>query len=178
MGWGQLCRLAVHQNVHPLSLDTTDKLSQNHKWHCQNAGFQESQFFPNVWKWKLLSRVQLFATPWTIYSPWNSPDQNTGVVVAFPFSRGSSQPMCQTQVSHTAGGFLTSWATGKSKNTGVGSLLLLQRIFLTQESNQCLQHCRLILHQLSYQATTFLTWGHNNAIMPPKKLANSYTCFY
>ena len=28
-------------------------------------------------KWKLLSCVQLFATPWT--SPWNSPGQNTGV---------------------------------------------------------------------------------------------------
>ena len=28
------------------------------------------------WKWKSLSRVQLFATPWT---PWNSPGQNTGV---------------------------------------------------------------------------------------------------
>ena len=31
--------------------------------------------------------------------------------VAFPFSRGSSQPRDQTQVSHIAGGFLTSWAT-------------------------------------------------------------------
>ena len=31
--------------------------------------------------------------------------------VAFPFSRGSSQPRDQTQVSHTAGRFLTSWAT-------------------------------------------------------------------
>jgi len=31
------------------------------------------------WKWKLLSCVQLFATPWTIYSPWNPPGQNTGV---------------------------------------------------------------------------------------------------
>ena len=31
------------------------------------------------WKWKLLSHVWLFATPWTIYSPWNSPGQNTGV---------------------------------------------------------------------------------------------------
>ena len=31
--------------------------------------------------------------------------------VAFPFSRGSSQPRDQTQVSHTAGGFFTSWAT-------------------------------------------------------------------
>ena len=28
---------------------------------------------------KLLSRVWLFATPWTIYSPWNSPGQDTGV---------------------------------------------------------------------------------------------------
>ena len=31
--------------------------------------------------------------------------------VAFPFSRGSSQPRDPTQVSHVAGGFLTSWAT-------------------------------------------------------------------
>ena len=28
---------------------------------------------------KLLSRVRLFVTPRTIYSPWNSPGQNTGV---------------------------------------------------------------------------------------------------
>ena len=31
--------------------------------------------------------------------------------VAFPFSRGFSQPRDQTQVSLTAGGFITSWAT-------------------------------------------------------------------
>ena len=31
--------------------------------------------------------------------------------VAIPFSRGSSQPGDGTQVSHTAGGFFTSWAT-------------------------------------------------------------------
>ena len=31
--------------------------------------------------------------------------------VAFPFSRGSSQPRDQTQVSHTAGRLFTSWAT-------------------------------------------------------------------
>ena len=30
------------------------------------------------WRWKSLSRVQLFATPWTIQS-MNSPGQNTGV---------------------------------------------------------------------------------------------------
>ena len=31
--------------------------------------------------------------------------------VAFPFSRGSSNPRDQTQVSHIAGGFFISWAT-------------------------------------------------------------------
>ena len=68
--------------------------------------------------------------------------------VAFPFSRGSSQPRDQTQVSHIAGGFFTSKATGKPKNTGVGSLPLLQWIFPTQELNQGLLHCRQILYQL------------------------------
>ena len=40
---------------------------------------------------------------------------------------------------------------GKPKNTGVGSLSLLQWIFSTQESNRGLLHCRQILYQLSYQ---------------------------
>ena len=42
---------------------------------------------------------------------------------------------------------------GKPKNTGVGSLSLLQWIFLTQESNQGLLHCRQILCQLSHQGS-------------------------
>ena len=43
---------------------------------------------------------------------------------------------------------------GKPKNTGVGSLSLLQWIFLTQELNQGLLHCRRILYQLSYQGSS------------------------
>ena len=69
---------------------------------------------------------------------------------AFPVSRGSSQPRDQTRVSCMAGGFVTNWATGKPKNTGVGSLALLQRILPTQELNQGLLPCRRILYQLSY----------------------------
>ena len=46
--------------------------------------------------------------PHGLYSPWNSPGQNTGVGRAVPFSRGSSQPRDQTQVSWIAGGFITS----------------------------------------------------------------------
>ena len=35
--------------------------------------------------------------------------------VAFPFSRGSSQPTDWTQVYHTAGGLFTSWATREAQ---------------------------------------------------------------
>ena len=44
---------------------------------------------------------------------------------------------------------------GKPKNTGVGSLSLLQRILPKQESNWGFLHCRQILYQLSY--CTYLT---------------------
>ena len=37
--------------------------------------------------------------------------------VAIPFSRVSSQPRDQTQVSHTAGGFFTVWATREAQTT-------------------------------------------------------------
>ena len=90
-----------------------------------------------------------------LYSPWNAPGQNTGVVslsllqgifptqglnpgllhcrwilyqlshkwsqrilewVAYPFSRGSSWPRDQTQVSRTAARFFTSWAVREAKD--------------------------------------------------------------
>ena len=40
---------------------------------------------------------------------------------------------------------------GKTKNTGVDSLYLLQQIFPIQESNWGLLHCRCILYQLNYK---------------------------
>ena len=43
--------------------------------------------------------------------------------------------------------------SGKTKNTGVGSLSLLQGIFPTQESNRALLHCRRILYQMNYQGS-------------------------
>ena len=52
--------------------------------------------------------------------------------VAFPFSRGSSQPRDRTQVSHTAGRLFTSWATREAlrKQDGppvVGTRMLAPR---------------------------------------------------
>ena len=89
--------------------------------------------------------------PHGLYSPAWILQARILELVAFTFSRRSSQPRDQTQVSWITGGFFTSWTTGKPKNTGVGSLSLLQGIFLTQELNQGLLHCRQLLYQLSYQ---------------------------
>ena len=48
---------------------------------------------------------------------------------------------------------LPSEPPGKLKNTGVGSLSILQGTFPTQELNQRLLHCGGILYQLSYQGS-------------------------
>ena len=62
-----------------------------------------------MWKslWKLLSHDWLFVT---LYSPWNSLGQNTGVN-----SLSFLQGIFPTQVSHIAGGFFTSWATREAQ---------------------------------------------------------------
>ena len=78
--------------------------------------------------------------------------------VAFPFSRGSSQPRDQTQVSLMQVDSLPAEPHGKPKNTEVGSLSLLQWIFPTHESNRGLLYCRQILYQLSYQGSPTVDW--------------------
>ena len=45
---------------------------------------------------------------------------------------------------------------GKPRNTGAGSLSLLQKIFLTQESNWDLLDCRRFLSQQSYQGISYM----------------------
>ena len=67
--------------------------------------------------------------------------------VPFPFFKRYSQTRDWTRVSCIAGRFFESQR--KPTNTGVGSLSLLQRLFLTHELNQGLLHCRWILYQLS-----------------------------
>ena len=91
--------------------------------------------------------------PRGLYSPWNSPGQNTGVGSLSLLQGKSSQSRDWTQVSRIAGRFFTSELQEKPKNNGVGSLPLLQRIFPTQELNQGLLYCRQILYQLNYQGS-------------------------
>ena len=98
-------------------------------------------------------------TPWTVAC---QASLSMGILqarilewVAMSSSRGSSQPRDRTQVSYTAGGFFTIWATREAHEYWVGSLSLLQLIFLTQELNRGLLHCRQILYQLSYQGNPY-----------------------
>ena len=107
------------------------------------------------WKWSSLSCVLTLCDP-KDYTVHGILQARILEWVAFPFSRGSSQPRHQTQVSHIAGRYFTSWATGKPKNTRVGSLSLLQHIFPTQESNKGLLHCRQTLYQLSWMGIEWL----------------------
>ena len=83
--------------------------------------------------------------------------------VAFPFSKGSSQP--RDQVFHISGDSLLAEPQGKPKDTGAGILSLLQGIFLIQELNQGLLHCRRVLNQLSYQRS-------------PKEVPLNYNFFF
>ena len=98
-------------------------------------------------KVKSLSGARLFAAPWT------SPGQNTGVGSLFPSPGDLLNPGIKPRSPALQVDSLPAEPQRKSKNTWVGSLSLLQRIFPTQESNQGLLHCRWILYQLSYQGS-------------------------
>ena len=122
-----------------------------------------------------------------MYSPWNSPGQNTGVGScsllqgifptqglnpgllhwgqiwrirevqehwsgqSIPSSVDLPNPGIKPESPALQMDSLPAEPQGKPKNTGMGSLSLLQQIFPTQESNQSLLHCRQILYQLSYE---------------------------
>ena len=72
--------------------------------------------------------------------------------VAFPFSRDLPNSGIEPKSPAEKADSLSAEPQGKPKNTGVGSLSLLC-IFLTQELNRCLLHCRWILYQLSYKGS-------------------------
>ena len=82
--------------------------------------------------------------PHGLHSPWNSPGQNTGVG-SLSLLQGNldlPNPGIKPRSPTLRADSLPAETQGKPKNTGVGSLSFLQGIFLTQESNWGLLHCR------------------------------------
>ena len=92
------------------------------RWMWREKKVAQKWWLRSEVKWKSLSRVRPFVTPWTIQSMECS-RPGYWEWVAFPFSRGSSQPRDQTQVSCSAGGFFTSWATNYPKTLCLVHLL-------------------------------------------------------
>ena len=114
-GWGEE-RVSRHKLVHTASKDmpaaqhrelssvSCDKSQRKRMW-------KKCETHTDV-KWKSLSRVRLFAIPWTV-QPMEFSRLPEWLLEwgAFPFSRGSSQPRERTQVSRIAERFFTSWTT-------------------------------------------------------------------
>ena len=78
--------------------------------------------------------------------PWPPPGDlpNPGIEQRSPTSQADSLP---------------SEPPGKPKNTGEGNPFLLQGIFLIQELNRGLLHCRWLLYQLSYPESPLVWLG-------------------
>ena len=118
-------------------------------WATVQTRFQPINHESVKVKVKVVSNVQLFGSPQTIQSMefsrseyWNGQ--------SFPFLGGLPNPGIEPRSPALQAYSLPADPQGKPKNTGVGSLLLLQWIFLTQKLNHGLMHCRQILYQLSY----------------------------
>ena len=115
----------------------------------------------------LLNHVQLSAAPWTVAHqvalsmglsrqeywsglPFPSLKESWSGLPCPPPGR-LPNPGIKPRSPALQADYLPSEPPRKPKNIGVGSLSFLQRIFLTQESNWGLWHCRWILYQPSYQ---------------------------
>ena len=77
--------------------------------------------------------------------------------IAMPSSRDLPNPGIKHRIPTLQADSLLSEPPRNPKNTGVGSLSLLQGIFPIQEPSWDLLHCTQILYQLSYQGSPYIS---------------------
>ena len=95
------------------------KECRSRSWKRQGEGSDSPWSLERASKSESRSVVSDSLRPHVLYSPWNSPGQNTG-----GGSLSCLQGIFPTQGSRIAGEFFTAEPPGKPKNTGVGSLIL------------------------------------------------------
>ena len=100
---------------------------------------------------------------------WEFFRQEHGSGLPYPPSGDLPNPRLEPRCPAMQSDSLPSEPPGKPMNTGLVILSLLQGIFLTQESNWGLLHCRQFLYQLSYQGRS------NSKIFDGKKQTNKQT---
>ena len=79
--------------------------------------------------------------------------------IAFPFSRGSSQPRDQTQVSRIAGEFFTSWATRETTKCSTNSLHITSQLDAAENFQFC------FVPQGLHLSTYINIWAHDSKIV-------------
>ena len=84
------------------------------------------------------------------------------ILEPFPSSGDPPNPVTELRSPTLQADSLPAEQQGKPKNTGAGSLSLLQGMFLTQKLNWGLLHCRRILYQLSYEGS--MIWNFAKSI--------------
>ena len=87
---------------------------------CANWWWHQFVAWDYKWKWKVKVKVKAAQSCLTLCDPMDCIvhgilQARTLEWVAFPFSRGFSQPRDRTQDSSIAGGFFTSWATREAQ---------------------------------------------------------------
>ena len=123
---------------------------------------QVSYYFYVVWK--SLGHAQCFATPRTVQSKeFSRPEYWSGLPCLHPGDLPN--PGINPRSPILPADSLPAEPQEKPKNTGVGSLSLLQGIFLTQGSNPGLPHCRQILYPLSHKGSHIISIESRNCLV-------------
>ena len=169
LNWGYYFMMHANQIImlHNLNLYSAlcyISIKLEEKWiiKCNCLRFENKEIYKKcVCVWALsLSHIWLFVTPWTLAC---QPPLSMGILLGrmlewlpcpppgdlCPPPGDLPNPGIEPRCPALHVDSLLSEPPGKPKNTGVGSLSLLQRIFLTQRSNLGLLYCRQFLDQLS-----------------------------
>ena len=118
--------------------------------HCRQILYQLSYEGSFKVKVKVSRTVVSDSTiPWTAAYPAPLSVEFSRLVGTLPSAGDLPNPGTEPRFPTLQADSLPVEPQGKPKNTEVGSLSLLQWIFLTQESNWGLLHCRQILYQLA-----------------------------
>ena len=112
-GWVGLSFIIAFSTTDNFKMEATCNLEKRHFLKRKNLELNLSLYLFFMVKWKLLSCVRLCdPMDYTVHGILQARILEW---VAFPFSRASSQPRDQTQVSHIAGRFFTNWAIRKAQ---------------------------------------------------------------
>ena len=151
----------MHYNLMLNSVFYYYNLIESLQWACEKGLKVKVKVAHSLWPPQTIQSIE-FSRPeyWSGY-PFLSPGDlpNPGIKPRSPALQVDS---------------LQAEPQGKPKNTGVGSLSLLQWIILTQESNQGLLHCRWILYQLSYQGSPCSHFCRRESRGSPSEIATKW----